>query len=247
MATARSLIVNADDFGRSPGINRGIIKAHERGIVTSASLMVRWPASGEAAAYSGEHSALSLGLHVDLGEWAYRAGTWVPLYGVVPLDDAAAVAAEVARQLSVFRSLSGVSPTHIDSHQHVHQREPVRSILIKMGRKLGVPVRHYSRDVRYCGDFYGQTTEGAVVTDAISVAGLTRILATLPSGLVELGCHPSESDDAESICYSERAQEVDVLCHPLVRAAIAAMRIDLCSFKDRIRGLRATGLIKGAR
>jgi len=48
----RRLIVNADDFGQSPGINRGIMEAHERGIVTSVSLMVRWPAAVEAAAYA---------------------------------------------------------------------------------------------------------------------------------------------------------------------------------------------------
>ena len=45
-------IVNADDFGQSPGITRGVIAAHERGIVTSASLMVRWPSANEAAAYA---------------------------------------------------------------------------------------------------------------------------------------------------------------------------------------------------
>ena len=46
----RYLIVNADDLGRSPGVNRGVIEAHAGGIVTSASLMVRWPAAAEAAA-----------------------------------------------------------------------------------------------------------------------------------------------------------------------------------------------------
>ena len=45
MPATRSLIVNADDFGQSPGMNRGTIAARERGIVTSASLMVRWPAA----------------------------------------------------------------------------------------------------------------------------------------------------------------------------------------------------------
>ena len=49
MPATRFLIVNADDFGQSSGINRGIITAHEKGIVTSASLMVRWPAAVEAA------------------------------------------------------------------------------------------------------------------------------------------------------------------------------------------------------
>jgi YdjC-like protein len=50
MTAARYLIVNADDFGQSSGVNRGIIEAHEKGILTSASLMVRWPATEEAAA-----------------------------------------------------------------------------------------------------------------------------------------------------------------------------------------------------
>src|SRR5579884_523282 len=101
----KHLIVNADDFGLSAGVNRGIIEAHEHGIVTSASLMVRWPATTEAAAYSRDHPDLSLGLHVDLSEWAYRHETWVPLYQVVPTDDITAVADEVLRQLTTFRAL----------------------------------------------------------------------------------------------------------------------------------------------
>ena len=49
MNANKKLIVNADDFGQSPGINKGIIKAREKGIVTSASLLVRYPAAVEAA------------------------------------------------------------------------------------------------------------------------------------------------------------------------------------------------------
>src|SRR5437867_779392 len=104
MPSTRYLIVNADDFGQSRGVNQGIIEAHEHGIVTSASLMVRWPAACEAAAYGREHCELSVGLHLDLGEWAYREDAWVPLYEVVDLDDASAVAEEVSRQLSSFCS-----------------------------------------------------------------------------------------------------------------------------------------------
>ncbi len=52
MPAKRYLIVNADDFGLSEGVNRGIIRAHEQGIVTSASLMVRGAAAAEAARYA---------------------------------------------------------------------------------------------------------------------------------------------------------------------------------------------------
>ena len=73
----RVLVVNADDFGRSPGVNAGIADTHERGIVTSTSLMVRWPAAEQAAAYARQTPTLAVGLHADLGEWARRDGAWV--------------------------------------------------------------------------------------------------------------------------------------------------------------------------
>src|ERR671914_186803 len=92
------LIVNADDFGQSRGINRGVIDAHRHGIVTSASLMVRWPAALEAAAYARAHPELSVGLHLDLGEWIFRGDRWEAVYEVVPSSDHEKVADEVARQ-----------------------------------------------------------------------------------------------------------------------------------------------------
>src|SRR5215475_2897529 len=114
----RYLIVNADDFGLSPGVNRGIIECAERGIVTSASLMVRWPAAAEAASYRNQSRNISIGLHVDLGEWVLRNGEWEPLYKVVDTEDKRAVEAEITQQLGQFRWLVGRNPSHLDSHQH---------------------------------------------------------------------------------------------------------------------------------
>ena len=232
MVTERYLIVNADDFGQSPGVNRGLIRAYEHGIVTSASLMVRWPAAAAAARYSRAHQELSLGLHFDFGEWVYREETWIPLYEVVPVNDVTAVTEESSRQLAAFRQLVGRDPTHLDSHQHAHREEPVRSVLIEMARALGVPLRHYSSDVRYCGDFYGQTETGEAYLEAISVDGLIQTMAALPPGVTELGCHPGEGDDLETMYRSERAVEVESLCDPRVRAAIVAAGIELRSFSQ---------------
>src|SRR5689334_12175655 len=119
----RRLIVNADDFGLSEGVNRGILRAHDRGIVTSASLMVRQPSAGAAAEEARRRPGLSLGLHLDVGEWEYRDGNWVAVYEVVGGDDATALAGEVGRQLDAFMRLVGRPPTHIDSHQHAHRSE----------------------------------------------------------------------------------------------------------------------------
>ncbi len=231
MAAATYLIVNADDFGRSHGVNEGVITAHERGILTSASLMVRWTAVKPAAAYARAHSRLAVGIHVDLGEWVFNEGAWLPSYEVVPLDDEGRVADEVSGQLGDFRRLLGREPTHLDSHQHVHRREPVRSIMLGMAQQLGVPLRGHDRLVRYVGDFYGQTAEGLPLPGVISVERLIEILNTLPAGVTELGCHPGLGDDlGDSIYRRERAEEVKVLCDARVRAAIDSLGIRLCNF-----------------
>ncbi len=57
------LIVNGDDFGRSPGINTAIIRAHREGVLTSASLMVNEPAASEAIALARQNPGLAVGLH----------------------------------------------------------------------------------------------------------------------------------------------------------------------------------------
>lgn len=232
MAPTRSLIVNADDFGLSPGVNAGIIAAREDGIVTSASLMVRMPAAAEAADYGRRNPEFSLGLHVDLGEWVYRDDEWVTSYEVVPLVNRDAVAAEVAGQLQRFRELAGRDPTHLDSHQHVHRDEPARSVLADVARALAIPLRHLSPAVRYCGGFYGQTAKGEPFPDAIIVAGLCVTLAGLPAGITELACHPGMGTDFVSDYAAERAEEVKTLCDPRVMEALRDLRIELVSFNQ---------------
>src|SRR5262245_55874740 len=153
MNDRRYLIVNADDFGYSEGVNRGIVEAHQRGIVTSASLMVRQPAAHEAAIAANDCAGLSLGLHLDLGEWAYRSDAWIEVYRVVDLHERAAVEREIQRQAEAFLELAGRKPTHLDSHQHVHRQEPVRSVLNDLAQQLQVPLRHHSPLVNYCGAF----------------------------------------------------------------------------------------------
>jgi predicted glycoside hydrolase/deacetylase ChbG (UPF0249 family) len=227
----RILIVNADDFGRSPGVNRGVIRSHEDGIVTSAGLMVRWPAAEEAAAYA-RGSKLSLGLHLDLGEWAYRGGDWSARYQVLSKETPDAAERELREQLERFERLVGTTPTHLDSHQHVHRSEPARTALRKVGAELGVPVRHFAPEISYSGSFYGQDAKGEAVPEAITVEGLIRVIERLPAGITELGCHPADPTEHDSTYDRERSLEVATLCDPRVRMAIERSGVILRSFAD---------------
>jgi chitin disaccharide deacetylase len=232
MAGSRLLVVNADDFGRSRGVNAGVIAAHERGIVTSASLMVRWADADEAAAFAREHPALSVGLHLDLGEWAYVDGAWHPCYEVVALDDAASVGEEIDRQLRSFRRLVGRDPTHIDSHQHVHRRQPVRSMLAARAIELSVPLRHFSSAVRYCGEFYGQEEDGSPIPAALTPARLVDLISRVGTGVTELCCHPGLDDRVTGVYSAERAVELETLCAPRVREALSNNGVELTSFQE---------------
>jgi chitin disaccharide deacetylase len=142
------------------------------------------------------------------------------------------VTEEAARQLAAFRRLVGRDPTHLDSHQHVHLREPVRSVLSKLAGELAVPLRHCDPRIRHCGDFYGQTGEGQPFPEGISVDALMDIFAALPLGVTELACHPGLDDGLQSTYSSERAVEVRVLCDPRVREAMVSGEIALLAFGD---------------
>jgi predicted glycoside hydrolase/deacetylase ChbG (UPF0249 family) len=225
----RQLIVNADDFGLSAGINRGIIEAHEHGIVTSASLMVRGAAAAAAADYGCKNSRLSIGLHIDVAEWIYRDEGWAPLYQVVDLTDQAAVEKEVRRQFDAFTGLMGRAPSHLDSHQHVHRDEPLRSVAQSLAGELKVPLRHFSA-VQYCGHFYGQSAKGQPVPDAIDVEALLGVLGRLPAGITELACHPGYPDDIETTYREERVREVAALCDARARSFVVDAEITLINF-----------------
>jgi chitin disaccharide deacetylase len=228
---ARVLIVNADDFGRSHGINAGVIKSYEQGIVTSAGLMVRWPPAAEAAEYARREAGLSVGLHVDLGEWTHEPDGWVAVYETVALDDEAAIEREIRSQIDSFRELVGAGPTHLDSHQHLHSNGgPIGDALGRIAAELGVPLRGFGGEVRYCGDFYGQNERGVPHPEVIRPENLIALIRALPAGITELGCHPALADDSGSPYRHERELEVATLCDPRVRAAIDEEGIALRSF-----------------
>jgi chitin disaccharide deacetylase len=209
------LIVTADDFGISRGINSGIVEAHLRGVVTSTSLMVDRPASEEAVALARQCPRLSLGLHLELD-------------GVDPSN----VPAEIERQQMRFVELVGSAPTHVDTHHDLHRDPEVLAPLLAWGRRIRVPVRGHS-EVRHFSKFYGRWG-GETDLDQISVDALLRLLdEEVGEGMTELNCHPGYPEPGFPSSYSaEREVEVRTLCDPRLRHAILERGFRLTGFRD---------------
>ena len=219
-ALPRYLIVNADDFGASRGINRGIVEAHERGVLTSASLMVERPCAGEAAELAAAHPNISVGLHFEAPD---RPG--------FDPRDAASAGPELERQLARFGELMGRPPTHVDSHHHVHRQPGALEAFTELVGPLGVPLRDAS-PVAYIGGFYAQWEWEVTELRYVSVEFLQQILRTeLTAEWTELGCHPGYvTDDFQSVYLGEREHELRTLTDPRVRETLAELDIELRSF-----------------
>jgi chitin disaccharide deacetylase len=224
----RFLVVNADDLGLSEAVNEGIFRAHAEGVVTSASLMVRQGAASAAAETATSHPELAIGLHLDLGEWIYERGEWVQAYLHCETYDREAVEAECRAQLERFRALLGRDPTHLDSHQHVHESEPVSGVAEALAGELGVPLRN--RAIRYEGGFYGQSGKGDPYPEGIAPGALARLIRELPPGWTEIGCHPAAGPVPTSSYDAERQIELRTLCDPSIREALNVTNVKLCSF-----------------
>lgn len=152
--SSSQLIVNADDFGISRGVNRGIVEAHRTGLVTSASLMANLPSAEDALTRAAICPDLGLGLHLTLtagqplsrpdlvptlvdrhGEFL-ELGTLLQQLarGRVLRDD---LRRELAAQVE-WAMKRGVRPTHIDSHHHVHVFPTVTNVVVELAREHGI-------------------------------------------------------------------------------------------------------------
>ena len=245
----KSLIVNADDLGRTHGINTGVFEAYRQGIVTSATAMVNYDWVREAAAMSLDHPSLGIGLHVALtgGRPALpptSVGSLVDARGLQPgkpegLSGArpAEIAAEVEAQYSRFIEIFGRKPTHLDSHHHSHRRTEVFEVVCALARREGLPVRNAGGNMGQALASHGLKTndwfEEGFFDKGVSAERLVTIVESLPEGCTELMCHPAHHDAellASSSYASVRVFELQALCDSAVRAAIDRASVRLITF-----------------
>ena len=233
----KRLIVNADELGSSPEVNRRVLVAHRDGILTSASLAVTACAASEAATLAQENVSLGVGLHVAL-----VGGSPVLPASEVPslVDDQGRLAAkpsaladarpeeildEMRAQHRRFRQLVGRSPTHLDARDDAHLQRPVFDALLTLAWELGLPVRGVTPAMRlrlrredlWTADRF---LDLPVPGGADALAGL---LVGIEDGVTELRCRPQRTDETGD-------QEWNALADAKARATVASLGIQLIHF-----------------
>lgn len=204
----RKLIVNTDDFGYSTGINRGIIKTHIDGIVTSTSVMVDAVAADESAKLA-QYPKLSVGLH-----YVHNPNERI-------ID-------EIERQVSKFRGLLGKMPTHIDIHKTGNDNL-LKVTVGKYAKDIGLGFR-YSGDHVFIGSYIGSKTNGDV-----SITQLMKSLGEANGAINELMCHVGYVDDyvAEHSSYNIlREAELRTLCSSEAREYVEKIGLKLVNWSD---------------
>jgi chitin disaccharide deacetylase len=159
----KTLIVNADDFGWSAGVNRGIADTHRAGIVTSASLLANGPAFQNAIELARSTPGLGIGIHLNLSDGRPCAkpeslGSLVASDGQLSSGpeslllrrargalDLREVEAEWDAQISKARG-AGITPTHLDGHKHVHMLPGLFEIAVRLANRHRIPAIRVSHE-----------------------------------------------------------------------------------------------------
>jgi hopanoid biosynthesis associated protein HpnK len=151
----KQLIVNADDFGLTEDVNRGIIVAHRDGILTSTSLLANGSAFEQAVSSSRKLVQLSVGVHLNLSQGnpvspANRIPSLVNKQGELHLSPLNLWTKLLRKQLSledihtecraqILKVLeAGIAPRHLDGHLHVHLLPQLSPVLIRLAQELGI-------------------------------------------------------------------------------------------------------------
>lgn len=245
MSRARQLIVNADDFGFTQDVNAGIIEAHERGIVTAATLMSTGAAFADAVERARAHPGLDVGCHLVLVGAPGLPGSLAGL--------AAAVAARRLPLLDILRSQvdkivrAGLRPTHADTHKHTHLLPPVFEAVARVAQEFGIlwvrrplPAPLFGKVLERIPGRYGlRMTDyfsGFRLTGRLGAAELVRVVERLPPGVTEFMCHPGRCTEelrrAPTRLKDSRERELEALTAPEVREALRVSGVRLVSFRE---------------
>jgi len=237
------LIINADDFGYSKGVNLGIMEAHINGAVSSSTLMANMRAAEHAASLAKQAPGLGVGIHLVLScgrpicenvpSLVDGKGNFHHVKKLESFADEDDIEHEWIQQIERVLAF-GITPTHLDSHHHVHGLRKVYPVMERLALKYGLPIRNINgekKDIQpiqhFCTEFYG---EHLTVENTIELLDRLRNYK-----VVELMTHPAYIDEPllnGSSYVLPRVKELSILTSNELREALEKKGIQLMTYRD---------------
>ncbi|ELK39803.1 chitin disaccharide deacetylase [Brevibacillus agri] len=244
------LIVNADDFGYSKGVNLGIIEAHRAGVVTSATAMVNMNGFEHAVQLAKKTPTLGVGIHLVL-TCGFPVSQNVPSltdehgrfrrgHDYLSLASPEEVERELHSQLEKYLQ-TGLALTHIDSHHHVHAHAAVLPIVLGLAKEYQVPVRYpwsFSPEAR-AEHPEVMTTEGfseRFYGDGLTTQSFIDVVEELADcDVAEIMTHPAYLDEevlTGSSYTLQRARELHILTAQEIKEYVQKRNVRLVTYKE---------------
>ena len=229
------LVVNADDFGLTRGVNLGIIDAFRFGIVRSTTLMATGEAYDHALELFKENPTLGVGIHLvltsgypladghktiidEFGRF-YKLSTFEEYHEQFASEE---IEREFIAQIEKVLK-SGVAPTHLDSHHHVHMLPSIQEVMKVLAKRYSLP---YRGEMNFTDHFYGSD---------LTVHDLEAILEEHKhQEFLEVMSHPAYLDAAlnKASAYSQaRVREYDILTCARIKNYIYSNKIELINYR----------------
>jgi predicted glycoside hydrolase/deacetylase ChbG (UPF0249 family) len=224
LSSRRQLVVNADDFGFTPDVNRGILEAHRHGILTATTLMATGDAFEDAVGLARQADTLDIGCHLVL-----VGGRSLVTGRPYPPTVAKLLGALARREIDPYRELeaqvlriveAGLRPTHLDTHKHTHLAPPVLDAVARIGREFGIAW------VRRPFDFPMSAVGGVPRLPRLASAALGLLRRRFHRVLERAGCRTTDHFAGFQITGRFRAAELvellamlppgstELMCHP---------------------------------
>ncbi len=263
------LIVNADDFGLTESVSEGIIKSFGKGIVRSASVIVNTPAFEYSIELLKQNPGLDAGIHlVFVGEDSALTGVidgltkndgtfylnWKRVLFNLALRSLNMEKAEKEARAQIERLLkNGVTPSHIDSHQHLHLLPHFSRMVLKLAKEYRIRYVRCptSSSKRYFGmNYLSRELKKLLVANGFpeppefrgfecrgrfNTKELRRIIENLKPGTYELMVHPGIENNALRQKYRwgyKWEEELSALTDPEVNDLLARNNLKLISFRE---------------
>lgn len=247
----KKIIINADDFGLTDGCNKGIIKAIEEGIVTSTTVMMNMPHAIKGIESLKSINFSSIGVHLTLTcgkptlpikEVSTLVNEKNEFYKrkdrLFPNMDLKEVEKELRNQIELFIK-TGLQPTHLDSHHHIHIYKGIREVVCKLAKEYNLPLRGVNSEIT---KFLNQ--ENILTTDDFSmkfygegatVDTLKEILTDFNGRTMEIMAHPGMIDENLMLLSSynnERFDELKILTNKDIKTWIEKKGYKMVSYEN---------------